>query len=255
VQLLRTRLDERAQSAEQLAKSLAEAQSEIVQARGEARDHADRAAALQLEHDTLVRSRTLAEEAWEQVEAESHRLRVSFERRIRELEAELSAQRGGGSGRVTAATAPAPIAAPHAAPATPVSIPEILPAAVPPRSLTLVEPARRQDTASAPPSSAASTELDRYVTELIDQLKTEYAVDLAAGLAPTALVDRLMANLRDANGSFAHHMTMVKGDARLLDRRLTELMDAEAATSFGRHLAVALYVVGPDQAPTSGSAS
>ena len=32
-------------------------------------------------------------------------------------------------------------------------------------------------------------------------------------------------------------------------RKLTELIDAEAATSFGRHLAVALYVVGPDHGP------
>ena len=238
-QLLRSRLDERARSAETLAKSLAEVRAALEAARNEAREQAEKAAALKLEHGTLVRARTLAEEAWEQVEAESHKLRLTFERRVRELEAELAVQRGG------------PITS-HAQ--APMPVPTVRETAqiVPPRSLTLVEPARRDEPAPvavAVAPSGADPQLELYVGELIDQLKTAYAIDLSAGLAPTAIVDRLMANVRSANDEYARESSTAGADPRLLDRRLTELIDREAATSFGRHLAVALYVVGPDQKP------
>ncbi len=234
---LRARLDERAKSAEQLARALAATQADLDEARREAQQHADTVAALRHEHDTLVRARTLAEEAWEQVEAESHRLRVTFERRIRDLEAELTAQR-------TLGAAPASVVAAASAAA-----PE-LPPPPPARSLTLVEPIKRGESPSVR-VRGDGPQLDAYVTELIEQLKTAYAIDLAAGLAPTALVDRLMANVRGANEAFAREIAATGEDAALLDRRLTDLIDAEASTSFGRHLAVALYVVGPKADPAS----
>jgi hypothetical protein len=237
---LRARLDERARSAEDLARSLAEAHTELEDARREAHEHAERAAALQLEQETLIRARKLAEEAWEQVEADAHRLRVSLERRIRDLEAELAAQR--------AVTTSAPSSAPTAAAVSIVPPAPRETAAATPRALTLVEPAKREQAAVIPIHSAAS-QLESYAAELVDQLKTAYAIDLAAGLAPTAIVDRLMTNVRGANDAFARESASVGGDPRVLDRRLTELIDAEAATSFGRHLAVALYVVGPDHGP------
>jgi len=245
-------LAERTREKEALAATLAEIRGETDSLRRELAAATERTGALALEHEKAVRARTMAEDAWEQVEADAHRVKLAFERRIREIEAELSAMRAkSGDVRPAAPVASAPVDVARLAADTADAAP---PAPAVARVLTLVEP--RQPDEPERVVSEAERQLETYVASLLDHLKTTYAADLAAEIQPATLVDRLMANLRFAREAYARRLPALGlEDERLLDRALTELMDAEAASSFGRHLAVALYVVSTEQGDARANAS
>ncbi len=81
-----------------------------------------------------------------------------------------------------------------------------------------------------------------YARQLLDDLESVYAADDAAGMSPMELVARLAGNLTYAADVFERRTGCSAHPERVaFDQHLAIVMDDKAATSFGRHLAVAAY--------------
>jgi hypothetical protein len=216
-----------------------EVRTELEQARRIIKELMETISALELERDKAARARMLAEQAWEHVEAEAHRTRIAFERRIRELEAEIDAM-----GQPKPPSPPANPAPPDPQPPSP-------------RVLTFGDNRSEPDSvATIAPPPAGRPEIETYVGQLLDHLQATYRADAVAEMPVDTRVDRLRANLVFAKEAYGRRVLALKvPDDRLLDRRLAELIDAESATSFGRDLAAALLAVSAEERAARATAS
>jgi len=93
---------------------------------------------------------------------------------------------------------------------------------------------------------AANPEIERelvaYAQHLFDQILSIYLADVSSAEDSVVAVDRLTANLRHAHRVFTRRLQFSNaGDSKVFEEQLAALLDREAQTSFGRHLAVAAY--------------
>jgi len=101
--------------------------------------------------------------------------------------------------------------------------------------------------------TSANAEIDRELTEylkqLFEQIQAIYVSDVKASDDSATAVDRLTANLRHAHNVFTRRLESAgAGDPKLFDEQLAALLDAQAETPFGRHLAIAAYNYAPAEA-------
>jgi hypothetical protein len=102
---------------------------------------------------------------------------------------------------------------------------------------------------SATAASDAQTGIDawcfdpaEYARQLLDDIEAVYAADVASGLMPGELVERLAGNLTYGADVFARRLGFVSMPAGSeFEEQLATTLVTKGATPFGRHLAVAAY--------------
>jgi hypothetical protein len=105
------------------------------------------------------------------------------------------------------------------------------------RSLKLV-PSEQQTPIDAPP------QVLEHVKQLLDEIETMYWADVESADRPADVVERLTVNLRYAWDLFTRRMPTDGGaSATVFEQQLSALLDAKAATSFGRHLSIAAHQI------------
>lgn len=126
-------------------------------------------------------------------------------------------------------------------------------APAPPPVIALPEPTAvsEEDSLGPPLKLVSSTptanpdierELVAYAQHLFDQILSIYLADVSSAEDSVVAVDRLTANLRHAHRVFTRRLQFCNaGDSTVFEEQLAVLLDREAQTSFGRHLAVAAY--------------
>ena len=114
------------------------------------------------------------------------------------------------------------------------------------RGLTLV-PSNQQAPVDAPP------ELLQHVKQLLDEIEAMYWADVESAERPADVVERLTVNLRYAWDLFTRRTDSDGGTgAAVFGQQLSALIDAKAATSFGRHLSIAAHgIVARTQSDTA----
>jgi hypothetical protein len=116
----------------------------------------------------------------------------------------------------------------------------------------LAEATRTAGDAGSPPSlkligkGAESDAIDRrlgeYAAHLFEHIGVIYKADVDAMSDLSLIVERLAANLRHARAAFGRRLeSFGGGDPTVFDTQLALLLDAEAQSAFGRHLAIAAY--------------
>jgi hypothetical protein len=81
-----------------------------------------------------------------------------------------------------------------------------------------------------------------YARQLLDNIETVYAADVASGLMPDDLVERLAGNLTYGAEVFARRVGPTAGPGTsAFDEQITNVLQTRGDVSFGRHLAVAAY--------------
>lgn len=164
--------------------------------------------------DVSVRSDAAVERARQDAQSRIDELHRSIERLRADLEAERELRQQMAAPVVQSIAAPADTAAPET---------------------------------DAPVDAPAPTEMPTpgfdgagYASQLLDHLESVYLADEAAGIPPSELVDRLVANLLYASEVFVRRGG--EGNAfQAFERQLTAALDAKGGTSFGRRLAVAAF--------------
>jgi hypothetical protein len=104
--------------------------------------------------------------------------------------------------------------------------------------------ANQESTAGAAPAETASPAFDgnAYAVQLLDHLESVYLADEAAGIGPSDLVDRLIANLLYASEVYARRSGAPADRANdAFHQRVTAALVAKSGTSFGRHLSIAAF--------------
>jgi hypothetical protein len=92
-------------------------------------------------------------------------------------------------------------------------------------------------------------ELADHVKRLLEQAKDMYLSDIKSGTSPVEVVDRLTAILR-----YSHDLVMQRSadnpaaGADAFNEEVNRLLDAEAATDFGRHLSIAAFAARNNEA-------
>ena len=91
-------------------------------------------------------------------------------------------------------------------------------------------------------ATANHASIGDYVTTLLETAEEMYWEDVNSGLPSSEVIERLTANLRHATQLFtARRGADPVGDSSVFMDQLGRLLDTKAATSFGRHLAIAAY--------------
>ena len=99
-------------------------------------------------------------------------------------------------------------------------------------------------------------ELHAYATLLLDEIEHMYTSDVSLGKKPAELKADLKSNLQCAREIYGQRVaSQGPAAAAVLDDRLSTLLDARAATPFGRELAAVAGKTVPDQKPSSRSAA
>jgi hypothetical protein len=81
-----------------------------------------------------------------------------------------------------------------------------------------------------------------YAWQLLDNIEAVYAADVASGVVPDDLVDRLASNLTYGAEVFARRLEYASVPrTTVFEQQLTSLINTKGETSFGRHLAVAAH--------------
>jgi hypothetical protein len=84
--------------------------------------------------------------------------------------------------------------------------------------------------------------LVEYGAHLFQHIQSIYNADVDAMTDMSLIVERLVANLRHARAAFGRRLEACGGrDWSAFDRQLALLLDSEAQSAFGRHLAIAAY--------------
>jgi hypothetical protein len=92
--------------------------------------------------------------------------------------------------------------------------------------------------------------LARYVESLLEAAERKHHADLASGLLPFEVADRLTANLREARDQFVQNMGDLYTEAAcVFEKQLMRLSDKHGASTFGRHLGIAAYELNAAKAP------
>lgn len=105
---------------------------------------------------------------------------------------------------------------------------------------TAPEPGAPVESPAETDASAPAFDGAGYAAQLLDHLESVYLADEAAGIAPSELVERLVANLLYASEVFERRGGA--GNAfQAFERHLVAALDVKGGTSFGRRLAVAAF--------------
>ena len=105
------------------------------------------------------------------------------------------------------------------------------------------------------PEGEAEADLVAYIDHLLAEIEAIYWRDLESHHTQSTVVERLTANLRYAHAAVVRRGTSMTVASTLFERQLMTLMDAKAATSFGRHLGIsACEYATPSESPTHSAA-
>jgi hypothetical protein len=90
--------------------------------------------------------------------------------------------------------------------------------------------------------AALHFEPPEYARQLLDHIEAVYAADVASGLVPDDLVDRLARNLTYGAEVFARRLEDASVPrTSVFEQQLINVLDTKGETSFGRRLAVAAH--------------
>jgi hypothetical protein len=111
--------------------------------------------------------------------------------------------------------------------------------------VAVFEPLAVQD---AIPVSSVDPELADHVKRLLEQAKEMYLADMKSGTTPADVVDRLTSILRYSRDLVLHRTGgNATSAAEAFNEEVNRLLDAEGASSFGRHLSIAAFAARNEQ--------
>jgi hypothetical protein len=98
------------------------------------------------------------------------------------------------------------------------------------------------------PISSVDPELADHVKRLLDQAKDMYLADMKSGTPPVEVVDRLTSILRYSRDLVLHRSAdNPAAGMEAFNEEVNRLLDAEGASSFGRHLSIAAFAARSDE--------
>jgi hypothetical protein len=202
-------------------------------------------AALELEHEQVVATHT---EQIRALEAQLEAARSAGVRMATELESAHAQQRlvQGVLDSIRSAlsngTVQIPVQSPLPAPLppppslnAPAPVAAVVSEAVP---VHKAEPPQNEVSVAHPP------EWREYACQLLEQIESAYQHDVDTSERPSDVVDHLTEYLRIARDMFSTRFIDAAEAPQEFDRQVTAVLDAKGTTPFGRHLAIAWYVVG-----------